>query len=222
MYLLATDTSGKTGSIALARCEQDGRCDVIEVVPLPGGTFSAELVPQIVDLLRRHDLSKSKLDAFAVASGPGSFTGLRIGLAAIKGLAEILQKPIAAVSLLEAMATASPRSDCVLAAMDAGRGEFYVATYKLEGASRKIVSERLLTQTELLNAAKDRVLVTSVTMLAAAARVQGVSVHEVSLPCSQAVARLGWEKIRSGQTVTPEALDANYIRRAVDPVTASR
>ncbi len=222
MYLLATDTSGKNGSIALARCEQDGHCDVIEVVPLAGGTFSAELVPQIVDLLRRHGLSKSDLNAFAVASGPGSFTGLRIGLAAIKGLGEILEKPIAAVSLLEAMASTSNHTGCVLAAMDAGRGEFYVATYNSEGTSRELVGERLFTQAELLNAAKDQVLVTSETVLVAAAHVHGVSVHEVKRPSSEAVARLGWEKICSGQTVTPEALDANYIRRAVDPVTASR
>jgi tRNA threonylcarbamoyladenosine biosynthesis protein TsaB len=221
MYLLATDTSGKNGSIALARCEPDDRCEIIEVVALAGGTFSAELVPQIIDLLRRHALSKSDLDAFAVASGPGSFTGLRIGLSAIKGLAEILQKPIAAISLLEVMASASSQEDCVVAAMDAGRGEFYVATYKSEGTSHELVSERLLTQAELLNAAKDCVLVTSEALLVAAARVHGVSAHEVKRPGSEAVARLGWEKICSGQTVTPEALDANYIRRAVDPVTAT-
>ncbi len=222
MYLLASDTSGKNGSIALAQCQHDGRCDVMEVVPLAGGTFSAQLVPQIADLLSRHGLSKSSLDAFAVASGPGSFTGLRIGLAAIKGLAEILGKPIAPVSLLEAMASASGHAGCVLAAMDAGRGEFYAATYKSEGSSRRLVSECLLTQAELFDAAKDCLLITPEAALAAAGRTLGVNVEHIARPGSEAVARLGWEKIRAGQIVTPEALDANYIRRAVDPVAVQR
>src|SRR5437667_6211936 len=104
MLLLAADTSGKHGSIALARCEPDGACDALEVVALAGGTFSAQLVPQIAALLTKHNFNKQQIDAFAVASGPGSFTGLRVGLAAIKALAEVLAKPIAAVSLLEAVA----------------------------------------------------------------------------------------------------------------------
>ncbi len=222
MYLLASDTSGRNGSIALAQCDEDGRCDVIEVVPLAGGTFSAELVPQIIDLLRRHGLSKTDLDAFAVASGPGSFTGLRIGLAAIKGLAEVMEKPIAAVSLLEAMASAARRDRCVLAAMDAGRGEFYAAIYELEGVSRSLLSEQLLTQPELLDAAKDCSLITPEATLVAAAQARGLEVEQIERPGSDAIARLGWEKIRAGQIVTPEALDANYIRRAVDPVAVQR
>src|SRR5208282_3885213 len=102
MLMLAIDTSGKNGSIALARVTP-GQSDVetIEVVPLAGGAFSAQLVPQIAALLEKLGYSKSDLGAFAAASGPGSFTGLRVGLAAIKALAEALQKPIVAVSLLE-------------------------------------------------------------------------------------------------------------------------
>ena len=94
MLLLAADTSGKNGSIALAQCSPDGNCEALEVVPLSGGMFSAQLIPQIAELLKRHNFSKHDLDGFAVASGPGSFTGLRVGLAAIKALAEVLSKPI--------------------------------------------------------------------------------------------------------------------------------
>lgn len=103
MLILSADTSGKHGSIALVRCDEK-KLETLELVPLEGGTFSAQLVPEIAELLSRHKLSKTNIDAFAVASGPGSFTGLRVGLAAIKALAEILQKPIAAVSLLEVIA----------------------------------------------------------------------------------------------------------------------
>src|SRR5579864_6051227 len=106
MFLLAADTSGKHGSIALARCGPDDACEVNEVAALSGGTFSAELVPQIAALLDKHGFGKTDIGAFAVVSGPGSFTGLRIGLAVIKALAEVLAKPIAAVSLLDALASA--------------------------------------------------------------------------------------------------------------------
>src|SRR5271169_3216009 len=103
--LLAVDTSGKNGSLALARATPgQNEIDVLQVVHLAGGAFSAQLIPQIGALLQKHRYTKNDLGAFAVASGPGSFTGLRVGLAAIKALAEVLQKPIAAVSLLEAVA----------------------------------------------------------------------------------------------------------------------
>src|ERR1700745_3689287 len=105
MILLAVETSGKDGSIAVARASENARetseLTILEVVPLEGGTFSAQLVPQIASLLAKHGLSKNDIAAFAVASGPGSFTGLRVGLAAIKALAEGLAKPIAGVLLLE-------------------------------------------------------------------------------------------------------------------------
>src|ERR1035441_10071585 len=93
MLFLAVDTSGRNGSVALAR---GGRSvlDVLDVVRLDGGAFSAQLVPQIAFLLEKHKYTKSDLGAFVVASGPGSFTGLRVGLAAIKALGEALQKPI--------------------------------------------------------------------------------------------------------------------------------
>ena len=126
MLLLAADTSGKQGSIALAQCRAGENCAVIEVVPLAGGTFSAQLIPQIAALLEARGHGKSDVDAFAVANGPGSFTGLRVGLAAIKALAEVLQKPIAAISLLEAVACSGAAHGRVLAALDAGRGDVYV------------------------------------------------------------------------------------------------
>lgn len=109
MLLLAADTSGKSGSIALAGVHAGTPdIEILEVVPLAGGTFSAQLVPQIASLLEKHGFSKTDIAGFAVASGPGSFTGLRVGLAAIKALGETLQKPIAAVSLLEAVAGEPP------------------------------------------------------------------------------------------------------------------
>ena len=130
ILLISVDTSGKHGSVGLAQGNPDGTCDVIEVIPLAGGTFSAQLIPQIADLLSKHHLSKRDIGGFTVASGPGSFTGLRVGLAAVKALAEVTGKPIATVSLLEAVALASANNRHTLAALDAGRGEVYLGEYQ--------------------------------------------------------------------------------------------
>lgn len=213
MILLAADTSGKHGSIGLARCGQDGKCDVVEVVPLAGGTFSAQLVPQVAALLERHGVDKREIGAFAVASGPGSFTGLRVGLAAIKALAEVMGRPIAAVSLLEAVAVAGAARGTVIAALDAGRGEIYAGEYEIGDTARK-VNERLLTKEEFLAAAKGRTVVTPDQNVAELARGWGLNTVYTERPRSDAIAASGWQKIQAGETITAEALEANYIRRS--------
>ena len=212
MLLLAADTSGKHGTIALARCGPDNACSVIEVLPLEGGTFSAQLVPRIAALLAKHGFSKADVGGFAVVSGPGSFTGVRVGLAAIKALAEVLEKPIAAVSLLEAVAVSSGSQGRVVAVLDAGRGEVYAGEYDVDGDDVRVLQERLLTRAKLLEAAKGSTVVTSDRSLTEAARGAGLPVAEIELPRSDVVARLGWKKIRAGRVVSPEALDANYLR----------
>lgn len=219
MLVLATDTSGKFGSIALAQCGPADVCDVLEVVPLEGGTFSAQLVPQIASLLSKHGFKKQDLDAFAVASGPGSFTGLRVGLAAIKALAEILGKPIVAVSLLEAIATSASSTRKVFAALDAGRGEVYVGEYESGSA---MLSERLLTRQEMLAAADHRQIITPDLGLAEFARAASAEVLEIERPKSDAIARLAWRKLEKKETISPEALDANYIRRSDAEIFSNR
>jgi tRNA threonylcarbamoyladenosine biosynthesis protein TsaB len=212
MLLLAADTSGKHGTIALARCGPDDACTVIALVPLEGGTFSAQLVPQIAALLAKHGFGKTDIGGFAVVSGPGSFTGVRVGLAAIKALAEVLTKPIAAVSLLEAVAVASDSQGRLVAVLDAGRGEIYVGEYDVHGDDVRLLRERLLTRTTVFETAVGSTIVTPDHSLAEAAREAGLAVEEIELPRSDVVARLGWKKIQAGKIVSPEALDANYLR----------
>src|SRR5262249_37068825 len=153
--------SGKDGSIALASAPEDARnsleLTILDAVPLEGGTFSAQLVPQIAALLARNGLEKEDIGAFVVASGPGSFTGLRVGLAAIKALAEILGKPIASVSRLEAVARAAGVRGTVIAALDAGRGEVYTGVYDV-GDTTHMQSERLLTNAELFAEAAGNII----------------------------------------------------------------
>jgi tRNA threonylcarbamoyladenosine biosynthesis protein TsaB len=212
MLLLAADTSGKHGTIALARCGPDSACDVIEVVPLEGGTFSAQLVPQIAALLAKHGFGKEEISGFAVVSGPGSFTGVRVGLAAIKALGEVLQKPIAAVSLLEAVAVSGASAGKITAVLDAGRTEVYAGEYDVDGDDAVFVQERLLPKTTWLETALGSTVITPDRKLAEAARAAELPVDEIELPRSDVIARLGWKKIRGGKIVSPESLDANYLR----------
>jgi tRNA threonylcarbamoyladenosine biosynthesis protein TsaB len=215
MLLLAIDTSGKNGSIALARAADPSanNVEVIETVPLTGGTFSAQLVPQIAALLAAHQLTKQDIDAFAVGSGPGSFTGLRIGLAAVKALAEVLNKPIAAVSLLEVCVFASGAQGRIMAALDAGRGDIYTGEYDVPAASGQAPREHMLTRSEFLTHAQGWNVVTPDDALAEVLRTGGLTATTIPPLSAADVARLAWRKLQSGATVTPEALEANYIRR---------
>jgi tRNA threonylcarbamoyladenosine biosynthesis protein TsaB len=209
MLLLVCDTSGKNGSVGLARGDSSA-VEVIESVPLAGGTFSAQLVPQIAELLAKHGFGKKDIGAFIAVSGPGSFTGLRVGLAAIKALAEVLKKPIVPVSLLEAIAMSGGATNKIVAAIDAGRGEVYVGEY--DGMySRQEPREQLLTKEEFEARVRGSVFATPDEALA---KLAGAGAIQVPMPDSEVIARAGWRRLQAGQTVTPEELEANYIRRS--------
>jgi tRNA threonylcarbamoyladenosine biosynthesis protein TsaB len=211
MLILAIDTSWKQGSVALAR--GDGRgFELIEMAPVAGGTFSAQLIPEISALLAKHKMEKGEIEGFGAASGPGSFTGLRVGLAAVKALAEVLKKPIAAVSVLEALAVASGATGRVIAALDAGRAEAYVGEYVLGDGGATRVYESLVGQEELPALVAGQGEATVVTPDEAVAKL--LAAPRVARPQSDAIARLAIRKIMAGETVTPEELDANYIRRS--------
>jgi tRNA threonylcarbamoyladenosine biosynthesis protein TsaB len=222
MLLLAVDTSGKDGSIALAQCEPGDTCRIVEVSNLEGGTFSAQLIPQIAALLASHGFTKGDIGGFAVASGPGSFTGLRIGLAAVKALAEVLNKPIAAVSVLESLVAGGVGPGRVAAVLDAGRGDVYVGEYEIAPSTGGLApvpvpsshGERLLPRDEWLESGVHTIVVTPDAGVAQAAAVRGLRVEPVQRPRSDVIARLGWLKIMAGKTVTAEALEANYVRRS--------
>src|SRR5438270_1899548 len=163
MLILAVDTSGKNGSIALVQFKaqfEAAESRTVELMALEGGTFSAQLIPQISALLKKHSFRKQDIEGFAVISGPGSFTGLRVGLAAIKGLAEALKKPIAAISMLEAIARAAETAGKVLAAMDAGRGNIYCGEYMIRASRPQLIKQEVLSGEEFLNLASGHPIVT--------------------------------------------------------------
>ncbi|HEY6273727.1 MAG TPA: tRNA (adenosine(37)-N6)-threonylcarbamoyltransferase complex dimerization subunit type 1 TsaB [Terriglobales bacterium] len=218
MLLLGIDTSGKSGGITLAEGDQ-GNFRVLESSPIAGGTFSAQLVPTIAALLERHARSANDIGGFAVASGPGSFTGLRVGLSGVKGLAEVLGAPIATVSVLEALASFCQRPGRVAAALDAGRSEVYFALYHLDPSAMVRIAENLIPRSEYLQQLNDPQLEAAVTsdapLAELASSVPTVVVPEVvDRPGSETIARLGLRKLMAGQTVSVEALDANYLRRS--------
>ena len=122
--ILALDTAAEFGSLALFA---EGR--LLEEVPLhaPEG-FSSILFPRIEALLARHDVTFGAIHCFAAVSGPGAFTGLRVGLAAVKGLAEAAGARVVAVSRLRAVASFGTRPFRA-PVLDARRGQIFGAVY---------------------------------------------------------------------------------------------
>lgn len=214
MLLLVTDTSGRNGAVALARAGAAGQIELIESVPLLGGTFSAQLVPQIAGLLENNGLTKNQIDGFIVASGPGSFTGLRVGLSAIKALAEILQKPIVPVSLLEVVARAAGVDGHVLAVLDAGRRQLYSGEYEISGVRARLIQEQLIARDALAGLSSRIAISTPDPSLALMSREAGLRTFEVKAVCPEMIATLGYSKLQEGETASPEQLDANYVRRS--------
>jgi tRNA threonylcarbamoyladenosine biosynthesis protein TsaB len=213
MLILGVDTAGLNGSVALLR-----NGELLELVPLAGRTYSAQLMPQISALLARHNLDIRAIDAYAAATGPGSFTGLRVGLSTVKALAEITHKPIAAVSLLQALACAGASNAQVITALDAMRGEVYVGEYVVgENAVPKLVREVLMPMQDFAAEAQlapHLPVFTPDESIASVLRAHGQETQVVPRPQSDVIACIGALKIAAGQVILPEALDANYIRRS--------
>ena len=122
MKLLALESSAKAASCAVFA---DGEL-LASAWQAAGLTHSRTLLPMVEDMLRNSGLAAADMDAFAVAAGPGSFTGLRIGVSAVKGLAWGLEKPCIPVSTLEAMAWPLAHLEGnIVCAMDARRQQIY-------------------------------------------------------------------------------------------------
>lgn len=129
MKILSVDSSAKTASVAVT----DGTTLLSECFVNAGLTHSRTLMPMVDNALRQADMKIEDIDAFCVNAGPGSFTGIRIGVAAVKGLALASDKPCSGVSTLEAIAYNFIDEDAVVcAAMDARCSQVYAALFKVE------------------------------------------------------------------------------------------
>jgi tRNA threonylcarbamoyladenosine biosynthesis protein TsaB len=150
MLTLAFESSAKSASVALMR---DGEL-LGQYTQYAGLTHSRTLLPMAEDLLRNTETKIADVDVFAVAHGPGSFTGIRIGVATVKGLAWAAEKPAVGVSTLEAMAWHGTAGDgaLVCCAMDARRDQVYNALFAIkDGAPERLCADRALSVAELVS-----------------------------------------------------------------------
>ncbi len=130
MLTLAFESSAKAASVALVR---DGKL-ISQYSQCSGLTHSRTLLPMAEDMLKNAELGLDKVDVFAVAYGPGSFTGIRIGVSTVKGLAWVTEKPCVGVSTLEAMAWHGlAAGGYICPVMDARRSQVYNGLFKIEG-----------------------------------------------------------------------------------------
>jgi tRNA threonylcarbamoyladenosine biosynthesis protein TsaB len=139
MNILAVDTATRSISVAVSKDE-----DLLaEVLSSGGQTHSSHLMGLVETTLAMARTDLAAIDGFAVTRGPGSFTGLRIGISTMKGLAEALRKPLVGVSCLKTLAfQAGPCAQMVCSMIDARRGELYFAVYHhAEGELIEVVPE---------------------------------------------------------------------------------
>lgn len=130
MLTLAFESSAKAASVALVRDEKL----ISQYSQCSGLTHSRTLLPMAEDMLKNAELGLDKVDVFAVAYGPGSFTGIRIGVSTVKGLAWATEKPCVGVSTLEAMAWHGlAAGGYICPVMDARRSQVYNGLFKIEG-----------------------------------------------------------------------------------------
>ena len=219
MKILALETSAKSASAAVV---ENGTV-LASAYRCSGRTHSRTLMPMVEDMLRNSELKAQDMDAIAVAAGPGSFTGLRIGVSAVKGLAWALEKPCCAVSTLEGMAENLRHLDdtLVICAMDARRNQVYNALFIAEGGELRRVSEdRAIGLAELLEELNRTELPAKRVVLGDGAELCHRFLTENGFDCSLAPAMLIRQSAvgvalaaeRKGEFIPAEALAPVYLR----------
>ncbi len=214
--LLSLNTCGNTASVALGVADEN-EVRIVATAELAVRTYSARLIPEIASLLQSQNATLRDIEAIVVVKGPGSFTGIRVGLSTAKGLAEGAGIPLIALSRLALLANASGLPH-VLAAVDAGRGEYYVGEYR-NGNS---LGEMLLSGEETVAAAKQPgagVLVCDESRAddASASACSALAICGpvyVQPPDAAEALRFSLGRFRAGDFDDLETLDANYLRRS--------
>ena len=212
MKLLAIDTSTDYLSLAV----MDGEKVVARIHKKAPRSHSSLLVPMIDRILTKARLKLRSLDGFILSAGPGSFTGLRIGVATVKGLAYSLGKPVVTVPTLDAIAE-NGRKFCgiICPVLDARKNKVYACLYRADGKSVKRISKFLLVSAEdlLKRLAKyDKVFFLGDFAEKIAGALPGAKIATASwYPRPEVVGKLGLEYFRKKKFVRVEDLEPLYL-----------
>lgn len=190
--------------------------------------YSSWLLPAVNQLLNQAGVRMAEISGYAVAAGPGSFTGVRVGLTSVKAWAEVYGQPVLAVSRLEAFAAeATDALHYVAAFLNAQRGQVFGAVYRREGAWLTLVGEEMViapekfieTVAELgvgqtVNwVSPDAPLITGEAAWKGR-KERGEFVEQVSATVAPTIGRIGVRRLKQGKTTDALGLDANYVRRS--------
>lgn len=219
MRILAFETSAKAAGVALLH---DGRL-IGEYTQNSGQTHSRTLMKMAEDLLRNCDLTVQAVDAVACAAGPGSFTGIRIGVAAAKGFAWGRELPCYGVSTLEAMARGVAVADGVIcAAMDARRSQVYTALFQVErGTMTRLLPDSAISvealgkelenlQPPIFFVGDGAELCYNILGFSGSNRI--LLPEHLRMQRAAGVALLAWEQALRGEAPSGRALTPNYLR----------
>ncbi|MBI4463213.1 MAG: tRNA (adenosine(37)-N6)-threonylcarbamoyltransferase complex dimerization subunit type 1 TsaB [Acidobacteria bacterium] len=223
MVILAVDTCLEPGSLALQQ-----RDSAPEVVPLPPGWRSTTVQEELALLLGRHGLTTRDISGYGVTAGPGSFTGVRIGLTVVKALAEVHHKPIVPVSTLELLVVAAREANrinpppALASILDARRGQIFGAVYQAGDDGLKPILEAtvcslqaFLEQIKATGLRNLRFCGTDFVPFLAAIEKAGwdsTALWCVSPHLAGVLAQIATSRLRKGLGVSSLAVDASYVR----------
>ncbi len=224
MIVLAIDTCDARGSVAVLRDE--------EVLGLLAREteedYSSWLLPSVEEVLKGAGQGISQVEAYAVAAGPGSFTGVRVGLTTVKAWAEVYGKPVAAVSRLEAIGVqATGATKYVAAFADAQRGQVFGAVYQREGNRlRRLGEEMVIAPGRFVEAAVELCHPGKISWVSTDPAAvweeaawkerekHGEVIEQVSAVLAPMIGRIGFRQLKEGRATDALGLDANYVRRS--------
>lgn len=221
MKILAIDTSGQIAAVAV--CENGVLLG--EYTLNHGLTHSQRLLPMVDELLKSLNMTTKDVDAFACSTGPGSFTGLRIGIATAKGFAFTENKPCIAVSGLEAMAYNHLYTDYIICPlMDARAGQVYNAVYKRFRGGLKTLAEpravEIVKVIDELKGYKEKVLFLgdgvkpNLEIIKELGSRAVISAFNNNMQRAASVALAAEIKAKKGKTLTGQELGAEYLRKS--------
>ena len=224
VIVLALDTCDARGSVSVLR-----DAAVLKVVVHESQEdYSTWLLPAVRECLAGAGLRMEDVEAYAAAAGPGSFTGVRVGLTAVKAWAEVYGKKIAAVSRLEALAAeASGGTSWVAAFANAHRGQVFGAVYQRNGKGlARLGDEMVIAPDKFLEAAEEAAKGERISWVSTDAECVvgeeawkarerlGERIESVSTVRASMIGRLGLEALKEGRFTDALTLDANYVRRS--------